>query len=243
VEQSVKATPDKIANQLSVTIALLDGQPKELSLNISGEGEIKAVTGEALESWNVLSNAGGTRQLVLQPKRGDKPLTKLRVEVLAEQALKASDKAFEILTLTPPRADLFQGFVKVVAAPELEIKVVAPTGLVPIDARDLPPMSDPATPEKDGAIPAAKPVPGKPGFIFSPYAPSKGYIDVRGFPPGTEIKDPYSGKSFLVPEIPPAGAKSDESKPEETKPLAFKFHGSTYTLPLKIRPAGNPGGR
>jgi hypothetical protein len=35
--------------------------------------------------------------------------------------------------------------------------------------------------------------------VTSPYAEYKGYIDVRGFPPGTEVKDPYSGKSFLVP--------------------------------------------
>ena len=50
-----------------------------------------------------------------------------------------------------------------------------------------------------GEIPYAKPVPGKPGFVFSPYEQYKGYIDVRGFPPGTEVKDPYTQKSFLVP--------------------------------------------
>jgi hypothetical protein len=54
-------------------------------------------------------------------------------------------------------------------------------------------------PVQKGEIPYAKPVPGKPGFVFSPYDQYKGYIDVRGFPPGTEVKDPYSGKSFLVP--------------------------------------------
>ena len=54
-------------------------------------------------------------------------------------------------------------------------------------------------PVQEGNLPYAKPVPGKPGFVFSPYDGKGGYIDVRGFPPGTEVKDPYSNKSFLVP--------------------------------------------
>lgn len=57
----------------------------------------------------------------------------------------------------------------------------------------------PTPPVSTGELPYAKPVPGKPGFVFSPYDQYKGYIDVRGFPPGTEVKDPYSQKSFLVP--------------------------------------------
>lgn len=48
-------------------------------------------------------------------------------------------------------------------------------------------------------IPYGTPVPGKPGFVTSPFAPKDRYVDVRGFPPGTEVKDPYSGKIFLVP--------------------------------------------
>jgi hypothetical protein len=43
------------------------------------------------------------------------------------------------------------------------------------------------------------PVPNKPGFVTSPYSPKAGYVDVRGFPSGTEVKDPYSGKIFLTP--------------------------------------------
>jgi hypothetical protein len=66
---------------------------------------------------------------------------------------------------------------------------------------DVPPQapSDTPPPPKVGDLPYAKQVPGKPGFVTSPYAPYQGYIDVRGFPPGTEVKDPYSGKTFLVP--------------------------------------------
>ena len=48
-------------------------------------------------------------------------------------------------------------------------------------------------------LPYAVPVPGKPGFVTSPYRPYDGYVDVRGYPPGTEVKDPYSQKVFLVP--------------------------------------------
>lgn len=50
-----------------------------------------------------------------------------------------------------------------------------------------------------GNYPVGTPVPGKPGFVTSPHAPASGYVDVRGFPPGTEVKDPYTQKIFLVP--------------------------------------------
>jgi len=43
------------------------------------------------------------------------------------------------------------------------------------------------------------PVPGRNGLVTSPFSPDAGYIDVRGFPPGTPVKDPYSGKIFLTP--------------------------------------------
>jgi len=47
--------------------------------------------------------------------------------------------------------------------------------------------------------PTAKPVPGKPGYVFSPFDPSGGYVDVTGYTAGQKVKDPYSGKIFLVP--------------------------------------------
>lgn len=50
-----------------------------------------------------------------------------------------------------------------------------------------------------GNLPYGKPVPGKPGYVFSPYDKNGGYVDVTGFAPGSKVKDPYSGKVFLVP--------------------------------------------
>ena len=57
-------------------------------------------------------------------------------------------------------------------------------------------------PARDGRrvdIPYAIPVPDRPGFVTSPYAPQAGLVDVRAFPSGTEVKDPYTGKTFLTP--------------------------------------------
>jgi hypothetical protein len=48
-------------------------------------------------------------------------------------------------------------------------------------------------------MPYGIPVPGKQGLVTSPFSPDSGYIDVRSFPPGTEVRDPYTGKSFLTP--------------------------------------------
>lgn len=48
-------------------------------------------------------------------------------------------------------------------------------------------------------LPFGVPVPDKPGFLFSPYAPDKGMIDVRGIPSGTKVACPYTQKIFRVP--------------------------------------------
>jgi hypothetical protein len=54
------------------------------------------------------------------------------------------------------------------------------------------------------------PIKGKPGFVLSPYAPDKGFVDVRGFPPDSDVRDPYTGRIMKVP-LP---AESEEaSKP------------------------------
>ncbi len=50
-----------------------------------------------------------------------------------------------------------------------------------------------------GGIPFATPVPGKPGFVVSPFSPNSGYVDVSGMTPGSEARDPYTGKVFRVP--------------------------------------------
>ena len=49
-------------------------------------------------------------------------------------------------------------------------------------------------------LPYGVPVPGRKGMVTSPYTPEEGkYVDVTGFASGSIVKDPYTGKFFLVP--------------------------------------------
>jgi hypothetical protein len=62
-----------------------------------------------------------------------------------------------------------------------------------------PSLSPSRTSSTQSQFPTAKPVPGKPGYVFSPFDASGGYVDVTGYTAGQKVKDPYSGKIFLVP--------------------------------------------
>ena len=49
-------------------------------------------------------------------------------------------------------------------------------------------------------LPYGIPVPGRKGMVTSPYMPDEAkYIDATDFASGSIVKDPYTGKFFLVP--------------------------------------------
>lgn len=58
-----------------------------------------------------------------------------------------------------------------------------------------PPSSSSSTPEQ---MPFGLPVPGKKGFVYSPFDKTQ-MVDVRGIPPGKKVRCPYTSKIFLVP--------------------------------------------
>jgi hypothetical protein len=74
----------------------------------------------------------------------------------------------------PPKEEKFTGTVRGISAADMEkVKAGLPYGI---------------------------PVPGRKGMVTSPYTPDEGkYVDVTDFASGSVVKDPYTGKFFLVP--------------------------------------------
>ncbi len=65
----------------------------------------------------------------------------------------------------------------------------------PVVQQTPPPAPAPAPSE----LPFGVSIPGRPGFVNSPYAAKHQLVDVTGLPTGMEVKCPYTGKLFRVP--------------------------------------------
>lgn len=60
------------------------------------------------------------------------------------------------------------------------------------------PAATPRAATQTVQFPTAKPVPGRPGYVYS-VDPKGGIVDVTGYKTGDRAKDPYTQQIFIVP--------------------------------------------
>ena len=90
---------------------------------------------------------------------------------------------------------------RTVGAPGVQPNAVA--GATPRPPRRETATTTPAPPRTTPPVatqqfPTARPVPDKPGFVYS-VDPNGGIVDVTGYKSGDKAKDPYTKQIFIVP--------------------------------------------
>ena len=107
-----------------------------------------------------------------------------------------ANPAHRVAPTTP--ADLAMEEEEEDADPESDATTIQPPPAAAVVASpSQTPTPGPLAGAGSSTAPAGKPVPDKPGFIFS--LDEKFIIDVRGMPSGTEITDPYTKKPLRIP--------------------------------------------
>src|SRR5512145_2814290 len=78
LEHFIRIGPDRATQKISRTLDILEGTPSEVTLTLSGEGDIREVTGESwLRDWSIRQETNGTRTLVLRLRKRESVEKKL----------------------------------------------------------------------------------------------------------------------------------------------------------------------
>ncbi len=175
---------------------------------------------EVVEFLGFKSYPSGTA-MPAKPKPGDKLIHRLTQPRIPDppfapdetrQPVFHTRKLSTSISVFTGQTVVFQGIAAAEQVKDFELPSAGRQLLLLVRAKLVKPIEAPPSPERrleappavappaaSAEMPNAIPVERKPGYVVSPHAPQAGYIDVRGFPAGTEVKCPYSGKFFRIP--------------------------------------------
>ncbi len=138
VQQHIHASFEKLTHSFRVDVDVIQGDPKEIALVLSGDGDVRQVTGDGLQDWSVRQQGGGSRFLVLRPRRGELVVTNLAVKVIAETELSDLPKTVVPLAIGSSQPALAHGYVRVDADSTLSVRSVNPTNVMALEEKFLP---------------------------------------------------------------------------------------------------------
>lgn len=171
IQNRVRVSPSIVSQDIRFSVEVIEGDPKEIVFALGGNGEVRNVTGENIESWSIRWSTGGVRRLQLHLGKTEPRQTTFTGQILVETTFSQIPSEVTVLSVVAEPVALSQGYIRIDAEPGLDVDVSQPAGLVAIDPKYL-------------------------------------------------------------PEVLRA-----EARPGEIRTLAFRFHGSDYSMPIRIATA------
>ncbi len=119
---------------IEVTIKIVQGKAKTLSLGLNGQGHVINVTGEKLKSWAVRQT--GTERFLDLTVADDTAELTVQVSLRSDEYDLRNPVALELAHLTPAGSVGFDSVVNLQYAPGVEGRVTTVTGFVPLNMTD-----------------------------------------------------------------------------------------------------------
>ena len=138
----------------------------------------------AVTSFRVLDAPANFVRNRLDPRQ-----TATTTTVETTQTSDVSTPGREVVNVPPPKANTR-------SAPKPKTAAVSRTA--PPTTKPIPSATPRPKSTTTAQFPTAKPVPGKPGYVYS-IDPKGGIVDVTGYKTGDKAKDPYTQQIFIVP--------------------------------------------
>jgi hypothetical protein len=151
LEHLIQISPDLATQKITGTIDILEGTPSEVTLTVSGEGDIREVTGESwLRDWSIRQETSGTRTLVLRLHKRESSEKKLSFSIAAIRDFQQPPSVYTPLALVPPVPALLSGVVAIRPDPAFRAEAVNASGVIPIEPKLLPDtLKDPNSAEEE----------------------------------------------------------------------------------------------